>query len=142
MNKSFAPIPMGARSIPRCCKNTHCGRTFYTTQERCKRGRGHFCSRRCAVEPLINFRRGIASGASPEIRKRAVYVAGMAVRKGLLQPKPCEHCGSNQKVEKHHESYDESSFTRVKFLCKKCHDLLHFTVIPQTLEIKNRFFKV
>ena len=37
--------------------------------------------------------------------------------------KPCEICGSNKNIHKHHEDY--SNPLRVNFLCHPCHSLWH-----------------
>lgn len=133
--------PMGVRNVPRQCKNSRCGIIFYTSQNYIKRqgGRGNYCCRQCAVEPLLRFRSSIASGVDIITRNKAICVARN------IPKQPCQHCGAapdKVRIEKHHESYAENQFKKVIFLCQRCHNLLHFTVIPQVLEIKKKFFRV
>jgi hypothetical protein len=43
--------------------------------------------------------------------------ARVAVRRRMLQKKPCRNCGAD--AEMHHEDYDRP--LKVDFLCRKCH---------------------
>lgn len=45
-----------------------------------------------------------------------------AVRRGLLTPQPCEHCGA-EKVEAHHPDHRDP--LRVVWLCRACHKRHH-----------------
>lgn len=49
--------------------------------------------------------------------------ANNAVISGRLEVLPCEHCGSELNIEKHHEDYNKP--LDVTFLCRKCHILVH-----------------
>ena len=51
-------------------------------------------------------------------RYRAKAIVGYAVRRGILERKPCERCG-NQKAEAHHPDYSKP--LDVIWLCHKCH---------------------
>ena len=55
----------------------------------------------------------------PEARSKV----GVAVRKGILVKKPCEHCGTDKRVEGHHPDYDKP--LDVIWLCKGCHEQEH-----------------
>lgn len=48
-----------------------------------------------------------------------------AVRKGLIQRKPCEACGTTEKVHAHHHSYEPEHWYDVRWLCYVCHKLEH-----------------
>ncbi len=48
-----------------------------------------------------------------------------AVRKGLVERKPCEVCGSEEKVHAHHVSYEPEDWYNVRWLCYVCHKLEH-----------------
>lgn len=43
--------------------------------------------------------------------------------RGKLQAQPCQCCGSNQSVEKHHNDYSRP--LDVEWLCRKCHKAEH-----------------
>ncbi len=48
-----------------------------------------------------------------------------AVRKGIVERKPCEVCGSEDKVHAHHISYAPEDWYNVRWLCYVCHKLEH-----------------
>lgn len=48
-----------------------------------------------------------------------------AVRKGVVQRKPCEVCGTTDKVHAHHRSYEPEHWYDVRWLCFVCHKLEH-----------------
>ena len=48
--------------------------------------------------------------------------ARTAQRRGQIQPKPCEVCGT-EKAQKHHEDYSKA--LEVRWLCAACHLTLH-----------------
>jgi hypothetical protein len=50
-----------------------------------------------------------------------------AVRKGLVLRKPCEICGTTEKVHAHHVSYLPEDWYNVRWLCHVCHKLEHMT---------------
>ena len=57
---------------------------------------------------------------SSEARRREIArsTANVAVRRGKLQPQPCETCG-NPTAEKHHSDYSKP--LQVIWLCRCCH---------------------
>lgn len=48
-----------------------------------------------------------------------------AVRRGIVQRKPCEVCGTTEKVHAHHHSYAPEHWYDVQWLCFVCHKLEH-----------------
>jgi len=45
-----------------------------------------------------------------------------AIRSGkIIRPNLCSSCGRQCKPEAHHDSYDESQWLVVRWLCRKCH---------------------
>ena len=48
-----------------------------------------------------------------------------AIRKGRIQRKPCEVCGSSERVHAHHVSYDPQDWYNVRWLCNVCHEVEH-----------------
>ena len=57
--------------------------------------------------------------------KRAAHIAvGNAVHDGrLVKPEHCENCGSDQRVDGHHDDYAQK--LTVRWLCRTCHHSLH-----------------
>ncbi len=45
-----------------------------------------------------------------------------ALKRGLIERRPCEQCG-NPETDAHHEQYDRPLL--VQWLCRSCHMLLH-----------------
>lgn len=58
----------------------------------------------------------------PEKRK-AINAANNAVRDGKLKREPCEGCGTEVNVCKHHDDYNKP--LEVRWLCSKCHHAHH-----------------
>ena len=60
----------------------------------------------------------------PEFRKKILARAKLRyhVKKGHIQKKPCEGCGSNS-AEAHHSDYDKP--LEVEWLCHACHGVQH-----------------
>lgn len=50
---------------------------------------------------------------------RAHYLVRAAIRDGRLFKKPCENCGSTERVQAHHEDYWKP--LDVRWLCFRCH---------------------
>lgn len=46
-----------------------------------------------------------------------------ALKRGSLIRKPCEKCGSKDRIQAHHPDYSKP--LQVKWLCKKHHDMAH-----------------
>lgn len=62
---------------------------------------------------------------NPNKRKAQCKVSN-AVRDGRLEKKTsCENCGSEYRVQAHHESYEEDRWLDVVWLCDKCHKERH-----------------
>lgn len=56
-----------------------------------------------------------------------------AIKYGKLQKKCfCENCGSDYKVQAHHESYEEENWLDVVWLCDRCHKKRHRTINKYT----------
>jgi ribosomal protein S27AE len=67
---------------------------------------------------------------SPE-KYRARTAVGNAIRDGRLVPKPCEDCGSTERVQAHHADYSKP--LEVRWLCFKCHrEHEHGQVVTET----------
>lgn len=56
-------------------------------------------------------------------KRAAVIAANNAVRDGRLQRQPCEVCGTNEQVEKHHDDYGRP--LDVRWLCHPHHRAHH-----------------
>lgn len=54
-----------------------------------------------------------------KFKDTARHIAGVYQRRGKLVPQPCEICGSEQNIEKHHEDYSKP--LEVQWLCRPCH---------------------
>lgn len=60
-------------------------------------------------------------------KRKAQNAANNAVSHGVLEKKyNCEHCGVHgNHLHKHHDSYEESEWLNVMFLCPTCHGNRH-----------------
>lgn len=59
-------------------------------------------------------------------KRKAQYKVSNAVRAGILEKKTsCENCGSEYRVQAHHESYEEDKWLDVVWLCNTCHKERH-----------------
>lgn len=59
-------------------------------------------------------------------RQRARAAVYYAIKSGkMTRPNTCSQCGIECNPEAHHDSYDESEWLNVRFLCYHCHDCLH-----------------
>lgn len=63
-------------------------------------------------------------------QKRAATVAvNNAIRDGkLYKPDKCQACGDGGKIQGHHESYDQSKWLDVVWLCVECHSKRHVEI--------------
>jgi len=75
-----------------------------------------------AIEPKRQFARSYPQ-RRPN-RLKANRAVAKALRKGLIYRQPCEVCGTMKRLEAHHDSYEEADWLKVRWLCKKHHDLL------------------
>ena len=58
------------------------------------------------------------------VKRKARLATMYAERKGILvRPNNCEVCGSNYRIEAHHDDYTNPLV--VRYLCKKCHAAIH-----------------
>jgi hypothetical protein len=62
---------------------------------------------------------------------RAHNAANNAIRDGKLERQPCQMCGSQENVHKHHRNYSRP--LDVIFLCARCHHRLH-AIFPEMQE--------
>lgn len=60
---------------------------------------------------------------SQKDRANARSYANCYQRRGILVPKPCERCGTTDRVEKHHEDYSKP--LQVRWMCRLCHMAEH-----------------
>ena len=56
-------------------------------------------------------------------KRKAKSIVNNRVRSGKLEKKPCEYCGSTERIEAHH--YDYSKPLDVTWFCKKHHCFAH-----------------
>ena len=78
----------------------------------------------------------ISREKNPNHRK-AQYTANNAIRSGkLIRPNTCSSCFRECKPEAHHDSYDESQWLSVRWLCRSCHAAHHRKYPEQKTENK------
>lgn len=93
-----------------------------------------FCSRSCSNRGVI--RRRYHDGLTDYQRhrdailerRRAAYVKDRTIARIKAQrahpdAKPCEQCGSERNVVRHHDDYSRP--LDVRFLCRRCHAFVH-----------------
>jgi hypothetical protein len=68
---------------------------------------------------MRNWRRSHPMTPEQKFKDTARHIAGVYQRRGKLVPQPCEICGSEQNIEKHHEDYSKP--LEVQWLCRPCH---------------------
>ena len=57
-------------------------------------------------------------------RKHARDAVYRTLKNGeLIKPLACEDCGAVAYLEGHHESYDSTSWLKVRWVCKPCHNI-------------------
>lgn len=88
----------------------YCGKLFTTTDIEIKYGKGIFCSALCSRRG----RRPTGFSVHHQVR--------MAIKAGMLIPKPCAKCGA-ENVIPHHGNYAKP--LDVSWLCPTCHAKLH-----------------
>lgn len=57
--------------------------------------------------------------------RRANRLVQSHIRRGVLLRQPCEKCGTTEKVEAHHDSYEKSQWLVVRWLCRFHHEEFH-----------------
>lgn len=62
--------------------------------------------------------------------QKARSKVGHMIRRGYWTQQPCEVCGGSDYVEAHHDSYAESHWTTVRWLCKQHHEEWHQRLDP------------
>jgi hypothetical protein len=85
-----------------------------TAEKRAAWSRGYYRANRAAV--TANKRRWTA--ANPE-KRRAQIAVGNALRDRRITKGSCEECGTDERVEAHHEDYSKP--LNVTWLCSACH---------------------
>lgn len=112
-----------------------CGAVFSVRTAEVNRGRGKFCSRKCAS--IASARAGKKFGSGPDhpnfvsvdadipLKDNARQAVHYAVRKGrLTKPKECSRCGGKQRIQAHHKDYEKP--LDVVWLCEQCHRQEHY----------------
>ena len=93
-----------------------------------------FCSKSCSNRgvPRFRYRDGLTDYQRHRderlARAKRSYVkdktiARIKARKAIPDAQPCESCGSERNVIRHHDDYTEP--TVVRFLCRRCHAFQH-----------------
>lgn len=128
LGRRLVPRPPRSKAmVDRRCEA--CGATFRVEAYRVRRGQGRFCSKQCSgrakwpagiAHPL--FKHG-QSRSKPHAMQAAHQAVRNAVVAGRVQPTPCAQCGSNKRVQAHHEDYSKP--LEVTWLCEACHKALH-----------------
>lgn len=122
-----------------------CGTQFKCAAYIVKRGDGKYCSRPCRNHiggkittqnsfgsNNLNWKGGVTKNKyayklkdkikHPE-KHRAREIVKAAKKNGKLIAKPCEVCGSKDRIHAHHEDYSKP--LNVKWLCAPCHIEAH-----------------
>lgn len=63
-----------------------------------------------------------ANSDKRKVKARAILNCKIRYGK-IIKPENCEVCKEKQKLQAHHDDYDKP--LEVKWLCRRCHDLLH-----------------
>ena len=116
---------MVAMTQSRC---EQCDVVFTTRLAEVKRGKGRFCSAKCANTARSRARLApMAFKRTPEYRRNNSYSIAQraahhqveyALANGSLLREPCEVCGA-EKVDAHHDDYSKP--LSVRWLCRKHH---------------------
>lgn len=59
-----------------------------------------------------------------------------AYKTGKIKARPCEVCGSDENLQKHHPDYTKA--LKIKWLCRKCHTELHKQTRKEYLDNENK----
>ena len=133
-------------TVTRNCIN--CGKEFETQLKEIRRGKGKYCSLRCAghaggkafhakydIRGMNNPNYKDGNWQSRKYQYKLNYrrrhpeaakahdIVRNAVRHGRLIKQPCHICGSTINVHAHHEDYSKP--LDVIWLCDKCHRIRH-----------------
>lgn len=105
-----------------------CAAIFFPRAAEVARGKGRFCSARCANIARNGPRRVCESRAATEARKRADplwpiklkarHAISRAIEAGRLMRQPCGYCGA-ENSDAHHSDYNRP--LDVIWLCRSCH---------------------
>jgi hypothetical protein len=95
-----------------------------------RRSSGRYCTA-CHAAFMREWRK--THPLNPEQRKKdnARSYAGVYLRRGKIERKPCQKCG--EKAEMHHEDYSKP--LEVTWLCRECHLNLHAKHIISNYQI-------
>lgn len=72
----------------------------------------------------------------PEREKARLAVSNAIIAGKITRPSSCSTCGCNCKPEAHHDSYDQSEWFNVRWLCRPCHEEHHRKYPEQKTENK------
>lgn len=71
------------------------------------------------AEYMRNWRKTHPLTPEQRVKDKARSKAAVYQKRGLLKPQPCEKCGTETKVEKHHDDYGKP--LDVRWMCRPCH---------------------
>ena len=97
-----------------------------------ERMRSQDSDRKKAVSDYMKRRRGLES---VKIKIAARGLARRAIIRGDIQITPCRDCGRTDKLQAHHEDYNEPLL--VVFLCHYCHNKAHGRMVLSGIENEN-----
>lgn len=72
----------------------------------------------------------------PEREKARLAVSNAIIAGKITRPSSCSLCGCECKPEAHHDSYDQSKWFNVRWLCRPCHEEHHRKYPEQKTENK------
>lgn len=116
----------GHRRVIRPCWG--CGQQFWACLTQIKRGKGKYCSLRCAA----SAGQAAMREACPQTRdKPSASALGRrahkATEKTTLRPRACEACKQIRKLDGHHDDYSRPD--DVRWLCRSCHMKHHYAAV-------------
>jgi hypothetical protein len=102
-----------------------CGKTLKHRTGKCACGKD-FCSysrHQCSDCARESRRLKLNTDVNVFFKEAMRGVTKQAIKKGFLIKQPCEICGTDEKVEAHHEDYTQP--LKVMWLCRLHHMRLH-----------------